>query len=141
MTALPPHILIVEDNALVVGALRLLLEESGYRVSSAGGVRAALDAIRRERPALVLLDLGLRDGDGLSVLTEQREHGESLPVTVAVTGHDEPATRERCLRAGCRDVLVKPIRAMELPRQIAGWLREPRATDTDSVRRDDSGAG
>ncbi|HET7584145.1 MAG TPA: response regulator [Gemmatimonadaceae bacterium] len=131
------HVLIVEDSALVVGALRLLLVESGFRVSDAGTVSAAVDAIRREHPDLVLLDLGLRDGDGLRVLADVRGAGETLPVTVAVTGDDEPDTRERCLRAGCRDVLVKPIRAMELPAQITGWLAErthgARARDTDSA--------
>jgi CheY-like chemotaxis protein len=51
-----------------------------------------------------------------------------------VTGHDEPEVRERCLRAGCREVLVKPINALELPKQIERWLGEGRSaigTDVD----------
>ena len=43
---------------------------------------------------------------------------------VALTGHDDPATLERCASAGCRTVLVKPIRPLELKSQIAAWLGE-----------------
>ena len=119
-----PHVLIVEDSALVVGALRVLLEETGHRVSAAASVRDAVSATRQERPDVMLLDLTLRDENGLAVLDELRRTNDTPPVTVAVTGHDEPEVRERCLRAGCREVLVKPINALELPRQIERWLGE-----------------
>jgi CheY-like chemotaxis protein len=45
-------------------------------------------------------------------------------MTVAVTGDDAPGVRERCLQAGCRDVLIKPISPLELPRRIQQWLSE-----------------
>jgi CheY-like chemotaxis protein len=116
------HVLIVEDSALVVGALRLLLEETGYRVSSAANVRDAVDVMRHEHPDVMLLDLTLRGENGLTVLDELRRTRDEPRVTVAVTGHDAPEVRERCLRAGCREVLVKPINTRELPRKIALWL-------------------
>ncbi len=123
---MPPHVLIVEDSFLVVGALRVLLQQTGHRVSAAGSVQAAVDMARRERPDVMLLDLTLPDGSGLDVLEGLSASDHSPTVTVAVTGHDDPRVRERCLLAGCRDVLVKPISALELPRQIAEWLAEAR---------------
>lgn len=118
-------VLIVEDSALVVSALRLLLEDRGFRVSAAGSVAEAIDAAHREPADAMLLDLSLPDGDGLLVLDRLTSEGRAPRVTVALTGHDDRQTRERCLRAGCRDVLVKPMRALELPGQITRWLSEP----------------
>ncbi len=121
-----PHILLVEDNALVIGALRLLLEETGHRVSDASTVAAAARVLSTDPPDVVLLDLTLGGEDGLALMSSI--DGESpvaqRPVVVALTGHDDPLTFERCARAGCRTVLVKPIRPLELKSQIAGWLGE-----------------
>ena len=62
----------------------------------------------------------------LSVAWQRSVCGERAqrPVVVALTGHDDPATLERCAHAGCRTVLVKPIRPLELKSQIAAWLDE-----------------
>ncbi len=117
-----PHVLLVEDSALVVSALRVLLETTGHRVSSAGTVHDAIDAAELDPPHVMLLDLTLPDGNGLEVLSALAARSHSPPVTVAVTGHDDPAVRERCLAAGCIAVLIKPIAAMKLPVQIAEWL-------------------
>jgi DNA-binding response OmpR family regulator len=124
MSEAAEHVLIVEDNALVVGALRLLLEEHGFRVSAASSVGDAIPLALGDRPDALLLDLSLPDGDGLGVLARLRAERAQPRVTVALTGHDDAATRDRCLRAGCREVLVKPMSARALPRQIAGWLDE-----------------
>jgi AmiR/NasT family two-component response regulator len=53
-----------------------------------------------------------------------RAAGGARPIVVALTGHDDRATLERCTAAGCRAVLVKPIAAMKLKGQIAEWLGE-----------------
>lgn len=116
------HVLLVEDSVLVVDALRLLLEETGHRVSAAFTVRQAVDTARAERPDVMLLDLTLGREDGLDVLSELARTNSLPRVAVAVTGHDTPGTRERCLDAGCVDVLTKPISALELPSRIRGWL-------------------
>lgn len=122
---MPPHILLVEDNALVVGALRLLLEETGHRVSAAGTVAGAAVLLLADAPDLVLLDLTLGGGeDGLALMRSVAGSGRGRPIVVALTGHDDPETRARCLAAGCREVLVKPIRSLELKGQIAAWLGE-----------------
>ena len=91
------HVLVVEDSALVVGALRVLLEDAGYRVSTAATVRDALDAAAAAPPDVMLLDLTLPDGDGLAVLERLAAASSAPRVTVAVTGRDEPEVRARCL--------------------------------------------
>lgn len=117
-----PRVLIVDDSALVLDALRLLLEETGHVVHSACTVRDAVDTARASTPDIMLLDLTLRREDGLDALLELARTGDAPPVTVAITGHDDEAVRARCLDAGCREVLVKPIAALELPGRIKQWL-------------------
>jgi CheY-like chemotaxis protein len=119
-----PHVLLVEDSALVIGALRVLLEETGHRVSAASTVADAVAAARADPPDVILLDITLNREDGLGVLFALARTDELPRVAVAVTGHDEQAVRERCLNAGCRTVLVKPISAMQLPVLIKAWLAE-----------------
>jgi CheY-like chemotaxis protein len=119
-----PHILLVEDNALVIGALRLLLEETGHRVSDASTIADAARVLGDDPPDVVLLDLTLGGEDGLSLMTAIGASQGQRPICVALTGHDDPDTLERCRSAGCRAVLVKPIQPMKLKSQIAGWLGE-----------------
>jgi CheY-like chemotaxis protein len=119
-----PHILLVEDNALVIGALRLLLEETGHRVSDASTLGSAARVLRDDPPDVVLLDLTLGGEDGLALMTSVAENGGARPIVVALTGHDDAATHARCVAAGCRAVLVKPIAPMKLKGQIAEWLGE-----------------
>ncbi len=118
------RVLLVEDSTLVVDALRLLLEETGHEVSAAFTVRQAVELARAERPDVILLDLTLGRENGLDVLAELARTGSMPPVAVALTGHDDPQSHERCIAAGCRDVLTKPIRPLELPRLIRDWLAE-----------------
>ena len=120
--------LIVEDNALVTSATRILLEDAGFRVSAAARVADALAICRTDRPDAVLLDLRLPDGDGLLLLTRLREDGGPLPVVAAITGRDEPEIRARCLRAGCIDVLVKPVDVRALAARLRAWIAESPAT-------------
>jgi two-component system OmpR family response regulator len=114
------HILVVEDNEAVASALRILLESANQRVSTAGSIAEALAVARSDPAALVLLDLTLPDGDGLSLVPALRAAGAGA--IVALTGHDDSETRERCLSAGCVDVLVKPVPARELVRRAGEWL-------------------
>jgi two-component system, OmpR family, response regulator len=116
------HVLLVEDNALVTSATRILLEDAGFRVSTAGGISDAYALCQSDRPDAILLDLRLPDGDGLSLLRRLRAEGGPLPVVVALTGRDEPEIRGRCLRAGCVDVLLKPVDMRALAPRIRSWL-------------------
>ncbi len=120
MTARRPAVLIVDDSALVAEALGVLLEASGYATGGATTVADALTALRNERYDAMLLDLTLPDGDGLEVLGGAEEAGVAVPPTLALTGHDDPATAARCREAGCVAVLVKPVRRIALLGALQG---------------------
>lgn len=115
------HVLIVEDNDIVSGALRLLFEETGRRVSVAATVAGAIRAAAADHPDLVLLDLTLPDGSGLDAVPALRS-GDHPPIVIALTGRDEPAVVKRCTDLGCASVLLKPVPARELVRLAARWL-------------------
>jgi two-component system KDP operon response regulator KdpE len=117
-----PHVLLVEDNEHVTSAMRILIESTGARVSVAASVTEALGYAGADAPRLVILDLTLPDGDGLSIIEPLRAAG--TPTFVALTGHDDAVTRKRCLDAGCVDVVVKPPRARELVAKAADWLAD-----------------
>jgi len=119
-----PHVLVAEDNALVADAMRLLFEETGHRVTTAGTIVDVVAAASADRVDLLLLDLGLSDGDGLDVLPELARLDALPRVSVALTGRDEPEIVERCLAAGCRDVLLKPVPVGELLRKSREWLEK-----------------
>ena len=114
------HVLIVEDNELVSGALRILFESADYRVSTAGSLADATSLVARDPAVMVLLDLTLPDGDGLDLVGPAKVAGART--IVALTGRDDDATRRRCLDAGCADVLLKPVPVKELLERAAGWV-------------------
>ena len=110
----PQHLLIVDDSAAVTGALQLLFQESGFRVTTAAAIDEAVRAGTSDRADILLLDLTLPDGDGLLVLERLRAAGAEPRATFALTGHDDDEIRARCLAAGCREMLVKPVPIREL---------------------------
>ena len=116
------RILIVEDSPLVTDAFSILFRESGYDVDVAGTVAQAVE-VATARPAdLILLDISLPDGDGLDVLQQLRERDAFPRVALAMTGHGDTRSRQKCLDAGCADVLLKPVRIGDLIRQIEHLL-------------------
>lgn len=106
------HVLVVEDNELVGGALRILFESVNHRLSVAASLAETLDVAAQDPPDLAFLDLTLPDGDGLAAVPSLLDSG--CRAIVVLTGHDDFETRERCIAAGCADVLVKPVPAREL---------------------------
>lgn len=115
----PPLVLVVDDSTLVTDALATLLDAVGYRSAAAHSVDAAVRTARDLRPDALLLDLTLPDGDGLEVLAMLGGDDVAAPVAFALTGHDDPETEARCHAAGCRAVLVKPVRARDLVAALA----------------------
>jgi DNA-binding response OmpR family regulator len=110
------RVLVVEDSPLVADALRVLLEEYGYQVTTADSVAAARASLEGSRPDVVLLDVALPDGDGLSLAREWA--ADNGPAVIALTGFADEETRDRCLDAGCKIVLVKPVTAADLLEQL-----------------------
>ncbi len=115
------RLLIVEDSAVVASALRILFDDGGYDVDIAATVAEAIDSALKRVPDVILLDLTLPDGNGLTVLERLRDETIPSPVTIALTGHDDDDVRQECLDAGCVEVLLKPVpiaRLVELVRSL-----------------------
>ena len=117
-----PHVLIAEDNELVCAAMRILFEETGHRVTTAGHVGEVIDAATRGPVDLLLLDLGLADGDGFEVLSALHDRDAMPRVTAALTGQQDPEITARCTEAGCIAVLLKPVPTRDLIRLTREWL-------------------
>ncbi|HEX8853929.1 MAG TPA: response regulator [Pyrinomonadaceae bacterium] len=102
--------LVVEDYEDTRLAMRLSLEEQGYRVLEAENGEQAVTLARRERPDIILMDLSLPVMDGLDATRHIRQTPEtSDTVIVAVTAHLEADYRTRALAAGCNAYVTKPI--------------------------------
>ncbi|MBK1612067.1 hypothetical protein CKO44_01095 [Rubrivivax gelatinosus] len=102
------RVLLVEDNADSREMLAALLELQGHAVSTAADGQAGLEAIRRERPELALVDLGLPGLDGHSLAAAVRAEGSTTRL-FALTGYNTEADREAAARAGFDGYLVKPL--------------------------------
>ena len=122
------HVLVVEDDPLVTGALRILFEATGHRFSEAGTVADALRVCTDDCPDVMLLDLTLPDGSGLDVLTSLRARGLTAPITAVLSGHDDPELAKRCRTLGCREMLLKPVTPRVLLAKINEWREQARST-------------
>ena len=118
------RILIVDDDPDAVEVLSALLESAGYEVEGAEHALAAVCAVVRSAPDLVLSDIRMPIVDGMGLATELKTHLDTrdIPV-VAMTGYDTPSMREAALKAGYDGYIAKPIDAKRFPEQIAKFLR------------------
>ncbi len=116
------RVLIVEDDALIASSLERALGAKGYAASIAASVADAVAALTARPPDLVLLDLGLPDGDGSTVALHAARHHPEVPVIV-LTARSEEIDIVLGLEAGAVDYVVKPFRLAELLARIASHLR------------------
>jgi two-component system KDP operon response regulator KdpE len=112
---LRPKILVVDDDPDLVRALRLRLRASNYEVATASDGYTAIAQAQKERPALIILDLGLPVGDGFVVLDRLQNIDalSSVPVIV-LSARDPQSNQERALKAGAAAFLQKPADNDEL---------------------------
>jgi DNA-binding response OmpR family regulator len=122
----PSRVLIVEDHELTRRFLADNLAADGYEPLSTGSVAGARRLIASEGPVAAVLDLGLPDGDGLSLLTELRQanpdRDTGLPVLI-LSGRGSELDRIRGLERGADDYLVKPFSYPELRLRVAALVR------------------
>ena len=114
--------LLVEDDPMIGDTLRAALRMEGHAVDWVRDAAAAQSTLASERFDLVLLDLGLPQGNGLDVLRAARGRGDATPVIV-LTARDGPGDRVAGLDAGADDYLVKPFELDELGARIRAVLR------------------
>ena len=117
-------ILVVEDEAPMRRFLCAALTSHGFRVAEAGTLAMAERLATEARPAAVLLDLGLPDGDGLDLVRSMREWS-SAPVIV-LSARDREDDKVTALDAGADDYLTKPFGTSELLARIRVALRHAR---------------
>jgi DNA-binding response OmpR family regulator len=118
----PGTVLVVEDDALIASSLVRALEANGYDACTAGSVVDAIRALDAEPPDLVLLDLGLPDGDGSEVAVHAAREHPTIPVIV-LTARDSEVDVVLGLEAGAVDYVTKPFRLAELLARISSQLR------------------
>jgi DNA-binding response OmpR family regulator len=112
-TQVKPTVLVVEDDTTAANAMSLLLEHYAYHVKPARTVGDALAALSEQNPSIILLDLMLPDGNGISVLAEVRQR--NLPARVLViTGASDPQMLRKVERLAPEAVLQKPVDFLSL---------------------------
>ena len=116
-------VLVVDDNAVNLKVIRLLLEAEGCEVRAAASAEEALAVLERFTPRLILMDLQLPGMDGLELTRRlkadpARRH---IPV-VALTAHAMKGDEERARAAGCDGYIAKPVNTRTLPGALAPYL-------------------
>jgi two-component system alkaline phosphatase synthesis response regulator PhoP len=130
-------VLVVDDEPRIVELARDYLEHAGYRVLTAADGETALAAVDRDRPDLVVLDLGLPEVDGLEV-TRRVRRTSRVPI-VMLTARDDELDRILGLELGADDYLTKPFSPRELVARVRAVLRrgEPADPDAEVIRAGD----
>ncbi len=119
------HILIVDDEAGIRTALSGILEDEGYRVSSARSVGEARQSLEKTLPDLILLDLWLPDQDGMVLLEELQPRNLGVPVIV-ISGHGNVDSAVRATRLGAYDFLEKPLSLSRVVLTVQNALEKAR---------------
>ncbi len=115
-------ILIVDDEPNIVQLARMYLERDGFRVASVGDGKAALEAVARQKPALMVLDIMLPEMDGLEVCRRLRAQDSPLPILM-LTARDDDVDKILGLELGADDYLTKPFNPRELVARVKAILR------------------
>lgn len=134
------RVLIVEDNETLATGLSRSLEAAGFEAETAGDRAGARDALEREDPDVVVLDLMLPDADGFEVLRDLRASGSDTPVLI-LSARGEEIDKLKGFRLGADDYVVKPVGVLELIARVEALLRRagdgrgtPESVLSESVR-------
>ncbi len=126
-------ILLVEDSRSASEAIRLYAAESGARVRRADSLHAASRHLAIYRPNVVMVDLGLPDGDGMALIRHLASASTPIDAIVALSGHERAAWQDEAFGAGAAGCLEKPIASLRVFQEcVLGVL-----PDAESRRRPD----
>jgi two-component system KDP operon response regulator KdpE len=131
MTDKGPRLLLVEDDPPTRAAVSANLAAHGYLVDEAGSVGEALRALDARRPDLLILDLGLPDRDGSSVIRRVR-HESTTPILV-LSARGEERDKVGALEMGADDYVTKPFGLDELRARVAALLRRAAGPAADAA--------
>ena len=115
------RILLAEDNIINQKVAVHILNKSGHTVSVANNGQEALQALKKDRYDLILMDVQMPKMGGFettaSIREKEKKTGSHIPI-IAMTAHAMKGDRERCLEAGMDDYIAKPLKAEELIKTI-----------------------
>src|SRR5690349_17306688 len=133
-----PQVLVVDDDPQLREALTRALELDDYRVTTASNGVKALEAVGRQRPDVMVLDVMMPYVGGLDVCRTLRSKNDRLPILV-LTARDEVGDRVAGLDAGADDYLTKPFALEELRARLRALLRRtvPEDDGASVLRYDD----
>jgi DNA-binding response OmpR family regulator len=123
-SALQARILVVEDDADIASLLGRELRGLGHTVDAVRLAEDALQAARGNDYALMIIDLGLPDGDGLDLVREMRRHAIEVPILM-LTARRKVEDRVIGLGCGADDYLAKPFAVSEVRARVSALLRRP----------------
>lgn len=129
MSTPAPVAVLIEDEPQIRRFVRTALEAEGWQVFEADTARGGLRDAATRKPDLLVLDLGLPDGDGLDVIRDVRSWS-TVPIVV-LSARSEEADKIGALDAGADDYLTKPFGVGELLARVRANLRRPRATGAE----------
>jgi CheY-like chemotaxis protein len=120
------RILIVEDNMDTYELMHFILELNGYETFLAMDGRDGVNAARKQRPDLILMDLSMPEMDGWEATQRIKDDPitSSIPL-IAVTARATPGDRARALKAGCDEYITKPMDLSELISMVNRALKNP----------------
>jgi two-component system KDP operon response regulator KdpE len=128
---LPETILIIDDEVPIRRLLEITLESNGFKISEAASGKEGLIAAATHTPALIILDLGLPDSDGLEILKKLREW--YLKPVIILSARNAEDDIIAALDSGANDYLHKPFRTGELLARIRVALRHPAESQVEPL--------
>jgi CheY-like chemotaxis protein len=120
-----PTVLLVDDDAVIRRLVKATLRPAPVRIVEAENALDALKAAREEKPVLAILDVGLRDEDGVRLCQSIKTGEATRDVRVIMlSGHDDPSTRARARKAGAEGFLSKPFSPLALWRAVGKMIAD-----------------
>ncbi len=126
----PGYILVVDDEPDIRRLVQEILEDEHYKVITAENAKVAREAVKKQRPDLVLLDIWMPDTDGISLLREWSEAGNLEMPVIMISGHGSVETAVEATRLGAYDFIEKPLSMGKL------LVTVERALENDKLRRE-----
>jgi FixJ family two-component response regulator len=126
MSAEPPVVFVIDDDASVRAGLEDLLQSVGLRVESFGSTQQFLESKRPDAPGCIVLDVRLPGPSGLEFQRTLMESGVHLPI-IFISGHGDIPMSVRAIKTGAIEFLTKPLREQELLDAIQTGIERDRA--------------
>lgn len=123
-------VLIVDDNAVNLKLIRMLLQSEGYIVRTASSAEEAITVLTDFQPCAILMDIQMPGMDGLELTRRLKADPERHHIRIiALTAYAMKGDKDKALDAGCDDYVTKPINTRTFPQLLRGLLNENGVTN------------